>query len=72
MDFQKNRAKWQHSMVNHQRLTPPLTITFSKITQPVTIQTTFVMLSVDDFSQDNKSDTINQRANPTETKFPTV
>ena len=60
MDFQKDRAKWQHSMVNHQRLTPP------------TIQTTFVMLSVDDFSQDNKSDTINQRANPTETKFPTV
>ena len=38
MDFQRDRVKWQHSLVNHQRLTAWLTTTFFKITQPVAVQ----------------------------------
>ena len=72
MDFQKDRAKWQHSMVNRQRLTSPLTTTFAQITQPLAIQNTFVMSFLDNFSQWNKLDTKNQRAKHTKINFPTV
>ena len=72
MDFQKDRAKWQHSMVNRQRLTSPLTTTFAQITQPLAIQNTFVMSFLDNFSQWNKLDTKNQRAKHTKMNFPTV
>ena len=65
MDFQKDRAKWQHSMVNRQRLTPRLITTFAQITQPVAIQNTLVMSFLDNFSQWNKLDTKNQRAKHT-------
>ena len=47
MDFQNDRAKWQHSMVNRQRLTSWLTTTFAQIIQPVTIQNTFGMSFLD-------------------------
>ena len=72
MDFQKDRAKWQHSMVNRQRLTSPLTTTFAQITQPLAIQNTFVMSFLDNFSQWNKLDTKNQRAKHAKMNFPTV
>ena len=72
MDFQKDGVKWQHSMVNRQRLTPRLTTTFSEITQPVAIHNTFFMSFLDTVSQWNKLDKKKQRQNPTEMKFPTV
>ena len=56
MDFQKDRVKWQHSMVNRQRLTPRLTTTFSEITQPVAIHNNFFMSFLDTVSQWNKLD----------------
>ena len=43
MDFRKDRAKWEHSMVNRQRLTPRLTTTFACITQLVAIQIMFAI-----------------------------
>ena len=72
MDFQKDKLKWQHLLVNRQRLTPRLTTTFSEITQPVAIHNTFFMSFLDKFSRCNKLDKKNQRQNPTEIKFPTV
>ena len=72
MDFQNDRAKWQHSMVNRQRLTSWLTTTFAQIIQPVTIQNTFGMSFLDNFSQWNKLDTKNRRAKHTKMNFPTV
>ena len=51
IDFQKDRAKWQSSVDNHQWLTPRLTTTFAKITQPIAIQNNFVMLCLDNFSR---------------------
>ena len=44
----------------------------SKITQPVAIQSTFVMSYLDKFSQRNNIDTKRQTAKTTEIKFPTV
>ena len=43
MDFRKDRAKWEQSMVKRQRLTPRLTATFAYITQLVPIQNMFVI-----------------------------
>ena len=70
MDFQKGRAKWQHSIGNGQRLNPRLTTTFASITQPVAIRNTFAMLFRDNFRQWSMSDTKNQRANTTKVNFP--
>ena len=61
MDFQKDRAKWQHAMVNHQRLTPWLITRFPQITQHVAMQNTFVMVSLDNFNQWNKLDPKTQK-----------
>ena len=72
IDFQKDRAKWQSSVYNHQWLTPWLTTTFAKITQPIAIQNNFVMLCLDNFSRQNKLDTKMQRANSTEMNFTTA
>ena len=72
MDFQKDRAKWQHSMVNRQRLTSPLTKTFAQITQPLAIQNTFVISFLDNFSQWNKLDTENQKSKHIKINFRTV
>ena len=47
MSFKKDNEKWQHSIVNRQRLTSRLTTTFSEITQPVAMQNTFVMSFID-------------------------
>ena len=72
IDFQKDRAKWQSSVDNHQWLTPRLTTTFAKITQPIAIQNNFVMLCLDNFSRQNKLDKKMQRANSTEMNFTTA
>ena len=72
MDFQKERAKWQHSMANCQRLTSRLTTTFAKITQPVATQNTFVISFLDNFNQWNKLDTKNQKSKHTKMNFSTV
>ena len=63
IDFQKGNVQW---------LTPQLTTTFAKITQPVAMQNTFVTLFLDNFSQWNKLDIKTQRVNPTEMNFATV
>ena len=72
MDFQKDRVKWQHSMVNRQQLIPWLTTAFSEITQSVAIHNTFFMSFLDTVSQWNKLHKKKQTENPTEMKFPTV
>ena len=59
MDFQKGRAKFQHSMCNCLRLTTRLTTTFFKITQPVAIQNAFIMSFLDNFTQWSKLGTKN-------------
>ena len=72
MDFQIDRAKWQHSMINRQQLAPRLTTTLAYITQPVAIQNTFLMSFLDNFSQWNKLDGKHKRAKRTKINFSTV
>ena len=72
MDFEKYIARFQHSIVNCQPLTPRLTTKFSSVTQHVPIQNFFVMSYFDIFSQWKKLHTKNQGANPSKMKFPTA
>ena len=72
MDFQKYIARFQHSMVNRQPLTPRLTTNFSSVTQHVPKRNFLVMSFFDIFSQWKKLDTKNQGANPSKMKFLTA
>lgn len=66
LDFQKDRAKWQNSVSNRQRLTSRLPMLFTK---DVTIKNKFCQAFLNKLSHSKNLDTKNERMNPFEMKF---
>ena len=69
MDFQKDIVKWQHLVVNCQRLSAQSITNTSETTNPLAIQNTFCMSHLDNFSQWNKLHIKRQPKNPNDIKF---